>query len=158
MKVEIDFGLLRNEVVDLLDKHKVLMLATAANNRVTARSVSCVHRDLKVLFQTDRNLLKYKQIARNPNVALCADNMQIEGVAKIKGHPLDKANKEFLELFKREHRGSFEKYSQMKNAVVVEVEPRLVTLWKYEGDRPLRDFLYVSEAEASREYYDTDER
>jgi uncharacterized pyridoxamine 5'-phosphate oxidase family protein len=158
MKTEIDFEALRSEVIGLMDKHKILVLATSANDRVTARSVSCVHRDLKVLFQTDKSLLKYKQMARNPNVALCADNMQIEGVAKIKGHPLDNANKEFLELFKREHRGSFEKYSQMKNAVVVEVEPRLITLWKYESARPLRDSLYVSEAEATREYYDTNER
>jgi general stress protein 26 len=158
MKTEIDFEALRSEVIGMLDRHKVLILATSANDRVTARSVSCVHKDLTVFFQTDKSFLKCRQITRNPNVALCADNMQIEGIAKIKGHPLDEANKEFLELFKRDHRGSFERYSRIKNEIVIEVEPRLITLWKYEDARPIRDFLLVQEAKASREFYDTGER
>ncbi len=33
------------EVMGLLDKHKILVLATSADGRVTARSVSCVYRD-----------------------------------------------------------------------------------------------------------------
>ncbi len=95
---------------------------------------------------------------QNPNVALCADNLQIEGIAGVRGHPLDDNDKEFIELFKKEHDGSFEKYSHLRDEVVIEVEPKLVTLWKYEGLNPLRDFLYVSEGNASREYFDTGER
>jgi len=158
METEIDYETLRSEVIDLLDRHKTMVLATSASDRVTARSVSCVHKDLKIFFQTDKNFLKYKQMAHNPNVAFCAGNMQIEGTAKVKGHPLDKNNKEFRELFKKEHLGSFEKYSNMKDEVVIEVEPKLVTLWKYEGPQPLRDFLYVLNRKAKREYYDIVER
>ena len=37
--------------------------------------------------------------------------------------------------------------------VVVAVKPELITLWKYEQGRPLRDFLYPLEKKAVLEYY-----
>jgi len=152
--MEISYEALREEVTDFLDKHKIFVLATYADNRVTARSMSCVNKGLIIYFQTDTRFLKFKQIEQNPHVALCAGNVQIEGIAKIKKHPLDPSNQEFIELYKQHHLGSFKNYSHLKHNVVIEVEPTLITLWKYEENKPYREFLYVHEERAEREYYD----
>lgn len=152
--MNIDFERLKDEVMELLRNKKVAVLATSSSDRVTARSVSYVVLNSRIYFQTDKTFLKYKQIIKNPNVALCIDNIQIEGNARIKGHPFDEENKAFIEEFKKVNNGSFNAYSHMENEVVVEIEPVSITLWKYEEGKPLRDFLNLQNKKAYREYYD----
>lgn len=151
--MEIDFKTLETEVIELLDKNKIWVLATSSNDRVTARSISIVNEGLRIYFQTDKNFIKYKQIVKNPNVALCYGNVQIEGTAKIKGHPLDEVNQRFVELYRKCHEGSFLRYSHLKNQVVIEIEPKLITLWKYIDSEPFRDYLYVDSLKVVREHY-----
>lgn len=152
--MDIDFEKLKVEVMELLRSKNVAVLATSSSDRVTARSVSYVIINSRIYFQTDKTFLKYKQIIKNPNVALCIDNIQIEGNAKIKGHPFNEENRAFIEEFKKAHNGSFNTYSHMENEVVIEIEPVSVTLWKYEEGQPLRDFLDLQNKRARREYYD----
>jgi len=92
---------------------------------------------------------------KNPNVVLCVDNLQIEGVSKIKQHPFAKENKEFIDIFKEKYKGSYENYSHMNNEVVVEIEPTSITLWRYENTQPFRDFLNIKQNKAFREIYNT---
>lgn len=151
---EISYDILKEEAIQFLGAQKFLVLATSSNDRVTARTMGFVNKGLTIYFQTDRNFLKVKQIEQNPNVALCGANVQIEGIAKIKNHPFDKLNEEFIELFKKKHTLAFNTYSHLKNEIVIEVEPRLITFWKYIDDKPLREYLYIRETKAEREYYD----
>ncbi|MFL0270089.1 inorganic diphosphatase [Candidatus Clostridium radicumherbarum] len=151
--IELDFTQEKDEVLHMLRNKKTMCLATSAYNRVTARSMSCIVINEKIYFQTDKTFLKYNQIMNNPYVALCVDNIQIEGLANIKGHPYSDRNKYFIEKFKREHNGSFLNYSHMENEIVVEVKPSLITLWKYKDGKPFRDFLDFINGKASREYY-----
>lgn len=151
--MEIDFDTLKSEILKLLDKNNVMVLATCCNDRVTARAVSCVHKKLKLIFQTGKTSLKYEQMIKNKNVALCAANMQMEGIATFKGHSTAPHNKEFISLFKKLCPMAFERYSRLKDEVVVEVVPALITLWKYdEQSRPFRDILDISKKRACREY------
>lgn len=152
--INIDFSKLKTEVADLLETKKVMVLATSSNNRVTARSMSCVIIDSKIYFQTDKTFLKCEQMSSNPNVALCFGNIQIEGTAKIKDHPFEEQNRTFIEEFKKAYIGSYNSYSHMENEVVIEVTPKLVTLWKYEEGKPLRDFLNFENENGYRKYYD----
>ena len=92
--MDIDYAMLEQEIIRLLDDHKILILATSANDRVTARSMSCVNIGLNIYFQTDKRFIKFDQIKQNPQVALCAGNVQIEGMAKIGNHSLDSSNKD----------------------------------------------------------------
>jgi hypothetical protein len=98
--------------------------------------------------------IKFEQIKQNPQVALCAGNVQIEGTAIIGDHSLDPSNKEFIELYKVYHPMAFKGYSHLENNVVIKVEPGLITLWKYSDDKPYREFLYINSHKAEREYYD----
>lgn len=152
--IKLDFIKEKQEVFQILSSKKTMVLATSAENRVTARSMSCVVINDKIYFQTDRTFLKYRQIKNNPQVALCIDNIQIEGLASITGHPYSNENKHFIEKFKIDHNGSFLNYSHMENEIVVEVKPVLITLWKYIDGKPLREFLDFTNGKAVRKYYD----
>lgn len=151
--MELNYNLMENEVFDLLENKKIIVLATSSDNIVTARSMSYIIINKKIYFQTNTALVKYKQIINNSNVALCVDNIQVEGIAHILKHPFEE--KEFAELYKKVHKGSYESYSHMKGAVVIEVEPVFITLWKYENNKPFRDFLDRKQRKAYRELYDT---
>ncbi len=151
---EISYDILKDEAIKFLEAQKFLVLATSSHDRVTARTMGYVNKGLAIYFQTDRNFLKVKQIEQNPNVALCGSNVQIEGVAKIRNRPFDKSNEEFIELLKKKLPLAFNTYSHLKNEIVIEVEPSFITFWKYIDDKPVRDYLYIKESRAEREYYD----
>jgi len=155
--MDINYDDLKEEVIQFLGNNQILVLATSANNRVTGRSMACASKGLTVYCQTDRRFLKFKQIEQNPQVALCAQNVQIEGVAKIRKHPLDPSNKEFVEFYSKAIPRAFETYSHLKNFVVIEVEPTLITLWKTSEGKRCREFLRIQEKKAEREFYDMSE-
>lgn len=148
----LNFAEAEKEAIDYISKNKIMVLATSSKDRVTARMMSIVNDGLVIYFQTDIDFLKYQQIKENPNVALCIGNIQIEGHAKITGHPLE--NPFFAERYRKIHEGSFKKYSHIKDNVLVEIQPKLVTFWKYdEAGEPLRDFIDLEQGEAYRVYY-----
>lgn len=155
MVMKIDFDLNEQEIFNSIGNGKIMVLATCSENKVTARNMSCVVIDKLIYFQTDKTFLKYQQILGNPNVALCVDNIQIEGIAKIKKHPFDEENISFLSMFEKKYKSSFDNYSKMKNEIVVEIEPTLITIWKYQDGQPFRDFLDISKRQAYREFYKT---
>jgi len=155
--MDISYIDLENEVKELINRSKNFVIATSADDRVTARTMGCINIGLKIYFQTDKNFTKCKQIEKNENVAICVSNIQIEGKAVIGKHPLDDCNKEFIELFKKKYPSSFDKYSRLKNNRVIEINPTFITLWKYIDGKPCRDFLHISHKKAEREYYNINE-
>lgn len=148
------YNILEEKIINMLGESKVMVLATASHNKVTARSISCVCTGLDIFFQTDSTFVKASQIKENSNVALCFNNIQIEGVAKILGHPLDNENSFFIDLYKRSYENSYKRYSNLQNEILVRVCPSLITLWEYQDGKPYRDYLAVSENRAFRELYD----
>jgi general stress protein 26 len=155
-RIPYDTNELKEEIIGILEREKHIVLASCSDGRVTARTVSHVNAGLDIYLQTDKKFLKVEQIAKNPRVALCVGNLQIEGVAEFERHPSDPENAEFCSLYKQKHPQSFEMYSSMKNEIVIKVKPALAILWKYIDGKPCRDYLHVDENIAYREYYDTD--
>jgi general stress protein 26 len=155
MKAEtLDYAELEQEVLGLIDRNRTMVLATCADARVTARMMSVIHDGLTLYFQTGQDSTKYQQMAANPQVALCIGNLAIEGRAALRGHPLAPESRFFAETYRRLHRGSYDTYSALPSNRMVEVQPILVTLWKYDADgKPFRDFLDVAERRAWREVY-----
>ena len=62
-----------------------MVLSTSLHDHVTSRMMSVIQMDGLFWFQTDRHFRKYRQLAENPRVALCADNIQIEGLCREAG-------------------------------------------------------------------------
>ncbi|MFX1274496.1 MAG: pyridoxamine 5'-phosphate oxidase family protein [Promethearchaeota archaeon] len=152
--MKIDYNELKEEIEDFFEKNKTLVLATSANDKVSARMIEFVNIGLTLMFETDKRSGKFKQIMKNPNVAVCAKNVQIEGIASVGEHPMDGSNMPFIELYKKHHQYAFQLYSHLENSIVIKIKPTLVTLWKNVDGQPFQDFLFVNEQKAERVCYD----
>lgn len=114
---------------EAIGKSAKMVLATSLNDIVSARTMSVIIHNGGFYFQTDIFLRKYNQIIQNENVALCVDNIQIEGICKELGAPKD--HKDFCEHFKKAFPGSFQAYSMLENERVFEVVPSFIQRWIY---------------------------
>ena len=128
-----------------------IVLSTSYGNRVTSRMMSFIICDNKFYCQTDKTLLKNQQIKLNPNVALCIDNIQIEGVAKNIGRPLE--NKKIINLFKKYYKTSYEIYSFLENEILLEIEPIFIRVWIYKDFIPVREFYNLKTKDLREELY-----
>lgn len=137
----------KNKVFAELEKRNIWVLGTSADNRLTARNVSTIFMNGKIYFQTDIQFLKYIQIRQNKL------NIQIEGIAQVLGHPTEKQNQEFLNMFSQKHKDSFEKYTYLPNEVVIEVTPKYIEMWAYENGRPCVYNLNLKNDDFSRRDY-----
>ena len=127
-----DFINLKNEVFDILNNNKHIVLATSFENNVTARTISYIMIKDKLYFQTLSTYEKALQIKNNSNVALCLDNLQMTGIAQILNHPSE--NNKFLQRYKQIHNNAYNKYSMLENEVVIKVKFNKASLWKYENN------------------------
>lgn len=102
-------------------------------------------------FQTDRKLKKYNQIHINKNVALCIDNISIEGICSEVGLPID--NDEFCKLYKEFYPNAYEKYSKLDDEVLFVVQPTLIQKWIYDNNKPfIETWDFETEIYEKRQY------
>ncbi|MBQ4363918.1 MAG: pyridoxamine 5'-phosphate oxidase family protein [Oscillospiraceae bacterium] len=113
---------------------RIMVLSTSENDVVSSRMMSVVRIGDRFFFQTDILLRKYRQIKTNPHVALCADNIQIEGICEEMGHPLDDAG--FRESFAKHFKGSFDAYTGLHNERLFVISPVYVQRWVYDHGVP----------------------
>jgi len=126
-----------DEIILVLKTEVTLILATSADNRVTIRPVSHINDGMDVYFQTSINSLKIQQIRANNTVALCVGTYQIEGVAEVLRHPLDKENSFFAQAYEAKHPAYFRLYSAYSDEVVVRVTIHRATQWRYYDGKPV---------------------
>lgn len=132
-------------------KGRKMVLSTSENNRVSSRMMSVVQIDGIFYFQTDITFHKYHQIVRNPNVALCIDNIQIEGVCEEIGQPLQFAP--FCDVFQECFKGSYDAYSSLENERLFAVKPMYVERWIYENGTPyIETFDIITQEHKSKRY------
>lgn len=127
------------------NKGKAMVLSSSENGRVSSRMMSIVCFDGFFYFQTDKTLRKYHQLISNPQVALCADNIQIEGICEEIGHPMD--NAKFCDIYKKCFAGSFNRYSSLRNERLFAVKPTLVERWLYIGGVPFMETFDIEKQE-----------
>ena len=97
--MEPKFQLKLNQIYKQIGDHAKIVLATSHQNIVSARKMSFIINDGHFYFQTDCTFRKYHDIKENNYVALCLDNIQIEGICTELGHPL--SHIEFIKKFKK---------------------------------------------------------
>jgi len=129
LKMELDFEKVREEKIRFLDSHHVIVLATSFDNRVTARTVTYASKGLEVYFMSWGHHKKCVQIRGNPKVALCRDNLTMEGLAEILGNPLDQKNKEYVEIYRNKLPHDFAGFARIPGMVLVKVKPAFVVSW-----------------------------
>ena len=139
------------EIYDQLQDHGKLVLATTDNNRVSARKLSFIIHDHCFYFQTDTAFRKYKDIQINNHVALCIDNIQIEGICKELCHPLE--NDMFTTLFQKYYPSSFKAYTSLPSERLFVIEPTFIQRWNYIDNVAMIEQLNLTQHIYTEEQY-----
>ena len=138
MNFSVDKNLNFDEAValmfDKLGTWKIMALASAVDEHVMVRNVSCLFYDNKIWFKTDKNFRKTQQLYQNPRVAMCWSGVQVEGVAQNKGLVVDEPDRRFEKLYKEHLWGSYNKYSHEESEIIIEVSPKFVEIWDTSED------------------------
>ena len=111
-----------------------MVLSTVCSDHVSSRMMSVVNIDGCLYFQTFRTSRKYEQMKENAHVALCCDNIQIEGSAEEAGHPLD--NPAFCTAFREKYPSSYDYYTSLECEVLYRVRVSRIERWVYKDGRP----------------------
>ena len=132
----LEYETIASQIEDWLREKSQVVLATTDGKRVSARTVYYFSERLKVYFVTSKAYNKYEQIQKNPYVALCMNNIQIEGIAVEKGHPLSEENKEIIGLV--DEQSAIYSFFKYRNTVLFEVAISNVEMW-IDGQRLFLD-------------------
>lgn len=146
-----DFELQFKKIIQDLGVANEMVLSTSYNDRVTSRMMSVIANDNNLYFQTDKLSRKYNQISKNPKVALCINNLQLEGVCKNLGHPLE--NEVFCELYKKNFASSYKNYSHLLNEIVFVCELTYIKKWVYENGIPYQEVFDILNKKYIKEKY-----
>lgn len=128
-----------------------MVLSTSSEGKVSSRMMSIVLIDGRFYFQTDTNMRKYAQLKANPHAALCIDNIQIEGICREVGRPLE--NEAFRSAFEECYKGSFDMYSSMESERVFELSPDYIERWIYIDGKPYTEVLDIEKGSYSLTEY-----
>jgi general stress protein 26 len=124
---------LKDKAVNELEKHQLVVLATTDGEKVSARTILRISNGLTLYCLTGQYTRKYKQAAMNPAVAIAYGNLQIEGQAHAKGHPLDSENSAFIEAYKTQYPEYYERSKKIHfnrpNMGLLKIKPSRVSLY-----------------------------
>lgn len=134
LEKDITFEKAVERMFEILGNSKIMALASSVNDYVMVRNVSCLFYDEKIYFKTDKNFRKTKQIIKNPQVAMCFNGIQVEGIAKNKGLVVDEPGRRFEEGYKKYLWESYNKYSHTDTEILIEVTPKYVEIWDTSQD------------------------
>jgi len=141
---EIDYKKKKKDIIKFLESkdNAVMVLATSHNDRVIARNVLIASKGLDLYFFTWRHSRKCKQISENPRVALCKDDVQIEGLAEILGALLEEKNKEYVDILRNKFPDSVKRWENRPGMVIIRIRPTLIaTASEIISDQIYLDYL-----------------
>lgn len=143
------------KMFEMLGNSKIMALATSKNDHVFVRNVSCVFYDNKIYFKTDKNFRKTKQLLENPQVAICWDSIQVEGIAVNKGLVVEEEGRRFEQAYRKYLWGSYNAYSHEDSEILIEITPKFVEIWDQDSNkRGFQTFLDFDKQSVEVVYYD----
>lgn len=155
LEKDITFETAVNRMFEILGNSKIMALASSVNDYVMVRNVSCLFYDEKIYFKTDKNFRKTKQLMENPQVAMCWNGIQVEGIALNKGLVIDEPGHRFEEGYKKYLWESYNKYSHTDTEILIEVSPKYVEIWDTSDDGyAFQLFLDFEKKEVEVKLYD----
>ncbi len=127
MREEPEFEVIKNEILTVFAENKGMILATSLDDRVTARHVSYVNDDLDIYFTSWNHNKKVVQMKSNPNVAICLNNIQIEGKAEVLSSVFEEKYKRIADLFRTKFSAIWlDRFSHIKELILVKVAPEKI--------------------------------
>ena len=151
----MDFQTAVEHFYQTLGQKKIMPLATSLNDHVMVRNVSVINHEGKILFKTDKNFRKTKQLIENPRVAICYWGVQIEGIAVNHGLVVDQPDHSFQELYQKHWEKSYNAYPHKDSEILIEIVPKLVEIWDQdEEDKGFQLFIDFEQEKAETSTYD----
>ena len=151
----MDFQTAVEHFYQKLGQKKIMALATSLNDHVMVRNVSVIIHEGKILFKTDKNFRKTKQLIENPRVAICYWGVQIEGIAVNHGLVVDQPDHSFQELYQKHWEKSYNAYPHKDSEILIEIVPKLVEIWDQdEEDKGFQLCINFEQEKAETSTYD----
>lgn len=147
----MEFTTAYSDLFKEIGEKRKMVLSTSVHDTVSSRMMSVIILDRKFYFQTDITFRKYDQIMTNPNVALCLDNLQIEGCCREIGRPID--HSAFMTAFQKYFIGSYNSYSHLDNERLFEVKPAYIERWLYVDGVPYTEVFDIPNSSYSLKKY-----
>jgi general stress protein 26 len=151
---ELDFEQKKAELVKFLDSvdNGNMTLATSCGDNVQARMILVASEGLDIYFFTWKHSRKFKQIEKNPQVALCKDIVQIEGRAEVVGSLDDKKISRFVDVIGRKYPDAIERWKDRPGMVLLRIRPNLAVVGaNSDGDATYYDYLDLANNKAYSE-------
>lgn len=145
--IELEYNLLKDEIILLLNSINDITIATSVDNKTYARTIAQTNTGLTMYFSTSGNSNKVKQISKNSNVALAVKNIQIEGIAENIGHP--SKHIEYMRNCMKKYSIEGDTFPAEASDVVIKISPTKITLFK-SLDKAYFDILDIKNEKAYR--------
>ena len=148
---ELDYKKKKEGIIKFLESrdNAIMVLATSHNDRVIARNVLIASKGLDLYLFTWSHSRKCKQIRENPRVALCKEDMQIEGLAEILGALREEKNKEYADILRNKFPDSVKRWENLPGMVIIRIRPTLIaTASEIISDQIYLDYLDLENEKA----------
>lgn len=137
--LELEYELEKKDFIESIKKNKDIVLSTCQRNIVTSRTVSFINNGFTFYILTSANSNKCKQIAENENVSLCSGDIQMEGKARIIGHPMSEGNLLISEMYREKHMDYYNRFARYKFATYIEIKCTYIKQWRVFSNK---DYFY----------------
>jgi len=144
---KLNYDALEEEIEKILRKAKEIVLATSAEDRVSARLMAPLSDGLTVMMSTGGGSQKVEQMRQNPNIALAIGNLKMEARAELFGHP--SGHPTFLKAYAKKFPLYAKLYKSAPEDLLVIAHPTKIALYKFAG-KPCEDTLLPAEKRAYR--------
>lgn len=118
-----------------------ITLATAADGRVTMRTVSPAYLDGDILIFTSRGSQKYAQLKKNPHCCIEAAGFYAEADAAFQGPTMLDQNEPLRAVYAAKFPGAFDEGVPLggREAEFIVLKPARLSGWAFENDVPTPD-------------------
>jgi general stress protein 26 len=154
---ELPYKELMEHISEVLKKREWGHLATSANDFVRVGYMRIVSDGYLVWCYTDKRSRKYQQLQVNQNIAIGDKDLQIEGIANIRGHPLDEENSAFIQAYKENQPENYKRTANRQflpdrtEFRVIEIVPSRITHYQV-GSTPEENVFLILDTVEKKAY------
>ncbi|GHU62759.1 hypothetical protein FACS189418_4720 [Clostridia bacterium] len=114
----------KQQLLSQFEKGTNIVLSTSLDDYVTSRTVTVISFQDNLYFASVKRptALKFIQIEKNPNIALCTGSMKITGLAHIIGAVSAQENTELAALYKEKLPEAYAKYALPSDSVFIQIK------------------------------------
>lgn len=149
----LDFVREKALVFEKIGVRNTMVLSTIHRSQVSSRMMCVVTDRGKLYMQTALEFRKCKDMELNSNVALCLQNIQIEGKVTDRFSWYDRRAETFRRLYQTHHPGSAMAYSKLMGNRIFEIEPTYMEMYCYEGKDVYLKFIDIISKRAWKKWY-----